>query len=213
MKYYFSIIGLSTTFTVHGQANPATRARADSVYEAEVRAIEKRKHDIRASDSIATAKYMSTRKEELTTIDAKNGFRDLKFGISMSQVPGLVPHGKAIQSEQMYTRPADSKKVGGATLSAIYYTFYKGNLLAVTLETKGYLSSQALFKAFKSLYGEPEKPNLYIENYQWLGTKVVASFEQNSITDNGSIYLISKPISAQMTSDQEKTAKKAASDL
>ncbi|GAB2954557.1 hypothetical protein GCM10027048_20010 [Hymenobacter coalescens] len=148
----------------------------------------------------------------LTKLDTKYGFRDLKFGTTVASVKGLA----LLESKggmRVYTRVTDSKKVGNFQVSRILYYFYRGQLSSIRLDTKGYLNSRGVLAAFQGLYGPGEQDNEYIEEYSWVGDRVVMNYEENSVSNNATIYLFSRSMLERQRVDEEKAAQKAGADL
>lgn len=148
----------------------------------------------------------------LQALSDKYGFRDAHFESPPSAFSDLVlaSPGKVTKG---YYRRNDSKKIGGAQVANIYYSFYKGKLASVLIKTKGLGNSRALLDALKAQYGEPEKPNQFLEEYEWLADRVKMSYKQNSVTDDATIVMFSTYMLVQQKEDEATTAKKAASDL
>src|SRR5262249_10341227 len=109
---------------------------------------------------------------EANPLDAKFGFRDLRFGTPVAKVSGLKlieagPGGRA----RYYRRKGDSMKLGDAVLNSITYAFYKGEFSSVALETRGYINGQAMLGAFEASYGKGVQPNPYLEERTWHSAK------------------------------------------
>lgn len=146
-------------------------------------------------------------------LNEKNGFRDLKFGTPITAVKGLVALAPASHGSRTYQRPSDAKKIGKYALSSITYTFYKGQLSRIHIDTDDYLDSRGVLEAFQALYGPGRKDNDYIEEYQWTSDKVLMHYEQNPVTGDATISIRSAPIMGIEAADEKNAAKKAAADL
>jgi hypothetical protein len=87
----------------------------------------------------------------------KEGFRDLSFGMKLSNIDGLIADSK-FDDYIIYKRPADILKLGDTSLDSISYDFWDGKLAMVSLNKKTTLlsnSSQDIDEFLTSLYGKP----------------------------------------------------------
>lgn len=67
-------------------------------------------------------------------LDAKNGFRDVTFGMTSDRIPGLVLlEEDASHQLKTYTRPNEDLQLGKLPLTKIEYTFFENKLCQVTL--------------------------------------------------------------------------------
>lgn len=148
----------------------------------------------------------------LEVLSEKYGFRDAHFETPLTSFKGmaLVAPGNVTKG---YTRATDSKKIGGAQISSIRYYFYKGKLSSVAITTKGLVNSRALLAALTAQYGEAQQPNEYLKKYYWDATRVRMGYDENVITNDATVIILSKPLAWQQEEDETATAKKAASDL
>lgn len=149
-------------------------------------------------------------KPSLRALEEKNGFRDLHFGDDTASVAGLVrEHGAG--AERWYTRPVDSKTIGGATAQNISYMFYKGKLATVAVEAHGSINGTALKDALEAQYSWGLPENQYSKRYFWK-TKSVAMSLDNT-TDKVKLFIFGRPQLAERERDEKATAQKAKSDL
>lgn len=110
-------------------------------------------------------------------MDAKAGFRDVRFGMSVADIAGLT----AMQDEaglQVYRRASDSLTLGNGVLSSIKYGFKAGRLVMISLTADGSTNSNALLEAFQAAYGEGYKPNRFMKDYFWSGQLVQTTYSQ-----------------------------------
>lgn len=147
-------------------------------------------------------------------LDAKNGFRDHKFGDDISTFKDMVeiesgPDGL----NKFYRMTGDKLSIGSSELKKISYGFYKDKFYAVSIETEGYSNSRGVLKALQELYGRGSKDNRYIEEYKWFGSKVFGVYDENSVTYDASIIFFSRTILEQQRQDEKESAKKAINDL
>jgi hypothetical protein len=146
----------------------------------------------------------------LEALSDKYGFRDAHFESPTTAFKDLVlidPRKKS------YYRRGDSKKIGGAQVNSIYYYFYKGKLASVAITTKGIEDSRALLAALKAQYGPGEQPNDRIEKYEWLAGRVKMVYDQNIITDDATVVMLSTYMAHQQNTDKAAAAKGAGADL
>lgn len=148
---------------------------------------------------------------QVKVLDEKNGFRDLKFGSPVGQLQGAV-----LVKEQgqiaAYSRPSDALKIGEATISAIYYVYYKGRLMSVRLFCTDANNGRTMMDGFVMQYGPGYQRNKYIESYSWSGELVSMTYEQDA-SGKSLLEMESKPIADERLADHFKDAEKAKSDL
>jgi hypothetical protein len=146
----------------------------------------------------------------LAYLDHKNGFRDLKFGDP--------PRAEMVLKEESgdskyYARPTDDLSIGGAHLSQLVYGFYKNRLQVVRMTTKGIVNAQALLEVLRQAYGPPSQPNQFMKRYRWQGSKVIISYDENSIRHDADVWFFSQPLIAEQEADQKSKAKKGVGGL
>jgi hypothetical protein len=108
----------------------------------------------------------------LAALDGKNGFRDAKLGMSLSQFRGMVRFRKA-ENMSFYRRASDKMVLGDIPLKEISYTFYKGKLESISIEfPQKYLNE--VIETLKMAYGEGGKdPSKYQAYYNVWKSKLV----------------------------------------
>jgi len=104
------------------------------------------------------------------TLDAKNGFRDAKFGMPLSAFKGIVPTGSISVSNGVktveYKRPSDVLRIGDIKLVSISYTFYNDKLYYISIGAAEEDRAQLQY-TFTQAYGKPrqflraDNPDLY----------------------------------------------------
>lgn len=100
----------------------------------------------------APAAAQRTSRPSLRALDQKNGFRDVVFGTPLADLRSM----RLVETNrlgQVFQRPTDALREGGAALSSLGYGFYKGQLASVLLVTKGLANSRALLQALQASYG------------------------------------------------------------
>jgi hypothetical protein len=151
--------------------------------------------------------------QNLKALDEKNGFRDYKFGDSISKFTNLKLYEMSKDSlTGYYTKLDDKLKIGDFDVT-ISYSFYKKVLSLIIIRTIDYNSSRGLLSLFKQQYGDGYKENQYIEDYSWWGKEVTLSYNENSATHKSTIYMWSNSIQNFQKKDKEEKVKNAAKDL
>lgn len=152
--------------------------------------------------------------QNVKALDAKNGFRDFKFGDDISTFKDLIEIETSNDGNtKVYQISDDKLAIGTSELEKINYSFYKDKFFAVSIKTRGYSNSRGVLRALQELYGKGTQENRYMDNYMWVGSKVFATYDENSVTNDASIFFLSATIATQRTLDEQESAKKATDDL
>jgi hypothetical protein len=114
--------------------------------------------------------------------------------------------------QKIYTRPSDALSIGDASISGIYYLYYKGRLMTIRVSTKGLSNSRMVLDTFIMSYGPGYQNNKYIEKYTWDGKTVDMSYTQDR-EGNSLVDIDSEAILAQQLEDHFKNAEKGKSDI
>ncbi|MBC7449602.1 MAG: hypothetical protein H7330_16240 [Hymenobacteraceae bacterium] len=149
--------------------------------------------------------------QSVADLDTKYGFRDLKFETDTSAIEGLVP-SEATPLKLIASRPADAKKIGGATISRIDYGFYQGRLYEVAIVTKGVTNSHALREVLESQFGEGTLVSAAGQDRNWDGKLVRLAYREDPAFHNATVRFTHKKLNEQLQTAQ-KLVKKGASDL
>ena len=123
-----------------------------------------------------------------------DGFRGLKWR-------SPVVHGMKLKKDvsagdnAAYTRPSDGKKVNGAAVESIVYSYFKGQLCSVTVQTDVGQGAK-LLKALTAEWGEPTKAaaNVFVwkDESETLAILRVTDLEGSS--SSGELYVVCKPL-------------------
>lgn len=151
------------------------------------------------------APKIDVEKGSLAYLDARNGFLDMTFGDSFEKHAAklvLVEKGDTLY----YRLKSPVKSLGDAKLHDLAVGFYKGRMSDVMIRTKGYVNSRAILKVLTANYGDPYQPNEYLEEYYWFGNVVRVSFDQNSISDDATVWISSIAEYERYEADKAKTA-------
>ncbi len=151
--------------------------------------------------------------QNLKALDEKNGFRDYKFGDSLSKFANLNLIEATKDSLTGYYIKTDDKLTIGENAVEIIYAFYRGQLYSVIIKTKGYINSRGLLKTIEELYGKGYQSNQYMEKYYWFGKECTASYDENSATHDARVYFNSKKISEVIKTESEQKTKNATKDM
>lgn len=150
--------------------------------------------------------------ESKRRMDAKYGFRDVRFEADTASIPGLK-RAFAVGPTLFFRRPADNLTVGGAQLQSLLYGFVDGKLSQVSMETKTVLNTTPVRQAFQAEYGEGCTVCRGMGDYYWGSDKERISITVNPVTGDGLIIIRSKSMAKLEDVATKKAAKKAASDL
>ena len=149
--------------------------------------------------------------QSVTELDAKYGFRDLKFETDTSAVENLTIT-EATPLRLSATRATDAMKIGGATISRIEYVFFQGRLMEVDIITKGLVNSKALREALEGQYGQGTVIAQVGQDRNWTGKQVLLTYREDPAFHNATVRFIQKKMYEKFQAAQ-KTVKKASSDL
>lgn len=140
----------------------------------------------------------------LANLDARYGFRDLRFEQSIETCQGMV----VVEDDgdlKFCTRKDDSLELGGAKLRRIEYSFYKGKLASVNITAAGDADAATLLKSWEADYGPGRKSPRNITKYYWFGQKVLADY-MTSPTGPASFGMWSKPLQALQEAEKKTKA-------
>lgn len=113
--------------------------------------------------------------------NSPDGFRGIKWG---SPISALGKTAKMVEEDKndetkFYQKTNEDLTLGGATLSRVAYSFWRGKFAGVIIKC----DSSAEFEALKSVaierFGTPVKPNRYIETYGWIDGNAFISLTKN----------------------------------
>ena len=145
-------------------------------------------------------------------MDAKYGFRDVRFEVDTTSIPGLR-RAFVLPPNVFYTRPADNLTVGEAKLHTILYGFVNGKLSQIVLETKTLVNTNPVREAFQAEYGTGCTVCTGMGDYYWGSDKERISIDVNAVTGDGRVVIRSKAMAKVENDAAKQAAKKAASDL
>jgi hypothetical protein len=151
--------------------------------------------------------------QNLKALDDKNGFREYKFGDTITKFTNLKVIESNKDSTNVFYKRTDDKLTIGEYEVELIYGFYKGQFSTLFIKTKGYTNSRGVLKTLIELYGKGFQDNKYIEKYSWTGNLVRLSYDENSATNNASTLMYSLGISAKKKNDEQEKVNKAKGDM
>ncbi len=141
----------------------------------------------------------------LAYLDARYGFRDLKFEQSITTCKDMA----LLEDDgdlKFYTCKNDSLEQGGARLLRIEYGFYKGKLANVTITASDDANAATLLKSWEADYGPGRKSPRNNNKLYWFGQKVLVDYLP-SPTGPASLGMWSKPLQALQQADKQAKSK------
>jgi hypothetical protein len=151
--------------------------------------------------------------QNLKALDDKYGFREAKFETPLSSFNNLKKVNEEPTGLISYNSTNENLNLGNYILDEIRYVFYKEQLAAVAIVTKGESNSRGVLKILQVAYGNGYQGNEYIEEYYWYGQKVIMSYDQDSITGDAIILIFSIKLSNIRKAENEKANSDAAKQL
>jgi len=148
------------------------------------------------ADEIASSKAGS-----LADLDARYGFRDLKFEQPIASCKNMVILEDG-DDMKFYTRKDDVLEQGGTKLKPIEYGFYKGKLACVTLNVAPDADPAPLLKSLEADFGAGRKSPSKPGKFYWFGQKVLMDYWTGGI-GRGTVGMWSKPLQAQQIADRK----------
>lgn len=148
----------------------------------------------------------------LAFLNEPDNFRGMKFGSDVSEFNELM-YAAGSGDEKVYALRDEKLRIGNADLKNIAYVFYKGKFFGPVVTFEGLKNFTFLIETYRQQYGEPDKPNRFMNRYIWWGSGVSIYFRYEEITGKGSINYYYEPIRKIMKQDKENAAKSAKGDL
>ena len=112
----------------------------------------------------------------IEALDAKNGFRKLRFGTPLAELPTMQ------KRRGFYMDPMERQVVNDVPLSKLQFFFFEDKLCSVEMATSGVSEPTRLFNSFVALYGPPQTLN--DSKWVWAGQKVTVTFTQRMLVAN-----------------------------
>lgn len=129
--------------------------------------------------------------QSVRDLDKTYGFREVMFEDTLSNYPTMKVFDITKDSLFFSCRKTDEDyTINGAKVD-IVYTFFKGRLSAVFIQTFDSLGSRKVLKSFQDLYGTGKQENPYLQKYMWYGSKVILGYYEDVNTFKTKIYMSS----------------------
>jgi hypothetical protein len=141
-----------------------------------------------------------------------DGLRGHKWGSPPSELADSVID-EDDGDMKCYQRKDDDLTVGDAKLNKVAYCYYKERLYFCVMEFNGSVNFAGLKSTLVQKYGAPERPNRFMEEYQWLSPAVFIDADYHSIDDKGRITFTYVPISNEHQRDRAEKAKQGADKM
>lgn len=137
--------------------------------------------------------------------NSPDGFRGIKWGDPISalgKTAQMVEENK-VDETKFYIKTDEDLTLGGASLSAIAYVFWREQFATVMIRCKSPSEFEALKAVAVERFGTPVKPNRFIESYGWLDDNAFVSVSQNPPT----MTIASMKLFKEQQVEREKKAK------
>jgi hypothetical protein len=122
-------------------------------------------------------------------LDMQYGFMGTTLGTPKSEMPKLKRLGRYEKKERYY-KPDQELQFQGAELKFVHYLFYKDTLHSIFIRTEGKHNSERMLAALQDLFGEGDRDG-YAPRFTWRGNRVILTYDQNLLTGNADIKIIS----------------------
>ena len=115
--------------------------------------------------------------QTIDALDAKNGFRDAKFGTPFSEFNGLIasPYSTSDNVNTHYIRASENKMLGEVPLFYVEYNFLYGKLRNIDFVVKGATNQQIVVRGLKEAFG-PGKDYVATVGTEWEGENVILTY-------------------------------------
>jgi len=138
-----------------------------------------------------------------------DNFRGISWGEDLYNLRGMTLLSNTEPGVKAYTRDGEIKKIGEFEVKHIIYCFYKNKFYASFIIFIGYPAFSYFKKSLELKYGSPGQPNRYIETYLFGGGNLLVMLSLNTISIEGRIDYLYKPISDKKDRDRTESAVKA----
>jgi hypothetical protein len=124
-----------------------------------------------------------------------NGFGGYLWGSPSAQYPSLrhVQDAKVanqLDNVEVFENPGDALTLNGATLTQIYYRFWKGKLGSVELKYEGRANREKLREWIENNYGKLPLSERKQQHIEWHGDNTVISLGYDPLTNLGRLWVI-----------------------
>jgi hypothetical protein len=124
-----------------------------------------------------------------------SGFGGYLWGNSSAQYPSLrhvQDAGVANQLEnvEVFENPGEALTLNGATLTKVYYRFFKGKMGSVELRYEGRANREKLREWIEKNYGKLPLSERKQQHMEWHGDNTVISLGYDPLTNLGRLWFI-----------------------
>lgn len=156
---------------------------------------------------------ISSFSQDITELDKRNGFKDIKLGAIADSVKGVKFKKEFKEKDQFPAKlysvsHSDYDQIGEVKVKEIELKAYKDLIYEIRIVAH---KDTRLMKALESLYGKAEY-NIIQEIYFWKGRDIFLKFKSNGKHLLELTY-ISYPVHAMMKVDKEKKVDDIANDF
>jgi hypothetical protein len=128
------------------------------------------------------------------------GFNGYAWGSSSAQYPSLRHARDAMVANQLenvevFENPGETLTLHGATLTKVYYRFFKGKLGSVELKYEGRENREKLRQWIEENYGKLPAAERKQQHVEWHGENTVISLGYDPNTNLGRLWVIYLPLS------------------
>ena len=138
-----------------------------------------------------------------------DNFRGIKWGTNIHSLSEMKFVSEPQEGVKFYKRENDKLMVGDASLSNLWYVFYKDRFCSSSIDFQGWGNFDKIRQTAFSTYGEGEKLNESLEEFRWVGPNVLVQLKYSEKTEEGIMawsYLpIMKKLIATDSDEKEKT--------
>jgi hypothetical protein len=142
-----------------------------------------------------------------------DGFRGVTWGSEFAANEKDFTLKEDAGEVQFYLRKEDKMAIGGAELSAVVYSYWRSRFSGVRLGTEGVANKTALIDAFREQFGEPERPNRFMDRYFWMGGKTLIIIDCNPINHKCNASLDSAELFEALQAEKKKAASESSRDF
>jgi len=149
---------------------------------------------------------------DLADLDARDGFRDARFGASVDAFEDLILlSARGARGTTLYSRGSENLSFGGAQLDGVTYGFYAGRLYFVTLLTSGQQNGRAALAELEERFGRGKAAQGDSVEYTWRGQRVLMHYRQDAATGLGMVAFVGLAMDARVSAESRAQPPEAGS--
>ena len=130
--------------------------------------------------------------QDLSALDAENGFMSVRLGTPLDSVPGLVAEG-TFEKKARYVPQPMPRHAHNIPVVRVEYLFWEGRLHSIRIRTEGNPATEQLRELLEVFYGDYSQQGLE-GRYTWRGRLVLLEMEENLISRNAWTSFVSIPV-------------------